>query len=105
MIWVYGVGDDNVEAFIDLGLTNLIELVRFYRRAQAAHALATRMIQQPAAYAGCLQCNPLDPDFNNSKNVFRRRAIANALHVCGMIFGPRWRRALSHIHPTATECY
>jgi hypothetical protein len=29
-IWVYGVGEDGVQAFTDFGLENLIELVRFY---------------------------------------------------------------------------
>jgi hypothetical protein len=31
LIWVYGVGEDGVQAFTDLGIENLIELVRFYK--------------------------------------------------------------------------
>ena len=30
-IWVYGVGEDGVQAFTDFGIENLIELVRFYK--------------------------------------------------------------------------
>lgn len=30
LIWVYGVGEDGVQAFTDFGIENLIELVRFY---------------------------------------------------------------------------
>ena len=28
VIWVYGVGEDGVQAFTDFGIENLIELVR-----------------------------------------------------------------------------
>lgn len=31
LIWVYGVGEDRVQAFTDFGRQNLIELVRFYK--------------------------------------------------------------------------
>lgn len=31
LIWVYGVGEDGVQAFTDFGIENLIELVRFYK--------------------------------------------------------------------------
>ncbi|WP_425248816.1 hypothetical protein [Bradyrhizobium yuanmingense] len=30
-IWVYGVGEDGVQAFTDSGIENLIELIRFYK--------------------------------------------------------------------------
>lgn len=30
-IWVFGVREDGVQAFTDLGIENLIELVRFYK--------------------------------------------------------------------------
>jgi len=30
-IWVYGVGEDGVQAFTDFGIENLIELVRIYK--------------------------------------------------------------------------
>jgi hypothetical protein len=30
-IWVYGVGEDGVQAFTDFGIENLVELVRFYK--------------------------------------------------------------------------
>ncbi|WP_439402520.1 hypothetical protein ACNJYA_08770 [Bradyrhizobium sp. DASA03068] len=30
-IWVFGVGEDGVQAFTDFGIENLIELVRFYK--------------------------------------------------------------------------
>ncbi|QOZ73266.1 hypothetical protein [Bradyrhizobium arachidis] len=29
--WVYGVGEDGVKAFTDLGIENPIELIRFYK--------------------------------------------------------------------------
>ena len=45
VIWVYGVGEDGVQAFTDFGIENLIELIKFYKRTQdcssanpAAHA-------------------------------------------------------------------
>ena len=31
VIWVYGVGEDGVQAFTDFGIENLIELVRMYK--------------------------------------------------------------------------
>ena len=31
VIWVYGVGEDSVQAFTDFGIENLIELIRFYK--------------------------------------------------------------------------
>ncbi|TYO61468.1 hypothetical protein FXV83_37925 [Bradyrhizobium hipponense] len=31
LIWVYGVGEDGVQAFTDFGIENMIELVRFYK--------------------------------------------------------------------------
>jgi len=31
VIWVYGAGDDGVQAFTDFGIENLIELVRIYK--------------------------------------------------------------------------
>lgn len=31
VIWVYGVGEDGVLAFTDVGIDNLIELVRMYK--------------------------------------------------------------------------
>jgi hypothetical protein len=31
VIWVYGVGEDGVQAFTDVGIENLIELVRMYK--------------------------------------------------------------------------
>ena len=31
VIWVYGVGDDGIQAFTDFGIENLIELIRFYK--------------------------------------------------------------------------
>ena len=33
VIWVYGVGEDGVQAFTDLGIQNLIELVRTYKES------------------------------------------------------------------------
>ncbi len=30
VIWVYGVGEDGIQAFTDFGIENLIELIRFY---------------------------------------------------------------------------
>jgi hypothetical protein len=30
-IWVYGVGEDGVQAFTDFGIENLIELIRIYK--------------------------------------------------------------------------
>ena len=30
-IWVYGVGEDGIQAFTDFGIENLIELVRMYK--------------------------------------------------------------------------
>lgn len=32
VIWVYGVGEDGVMAFIDFGIENLIELVRRHKK-------------------------------------------------------------------------
>jgi len=31
VIWVYGVGEDGVQAFTDFGIDNLIELIKFYK--------------------------------------------------------------------------
>ena len=31
VIWVYGVGEDGVQAFTDFGIENLIEFVRMYK--------------------------------------------------------------------------
>ena len=31
VIWVYGAGDDGLQAFTDFGVENLIELVRIYK--------------------------------------------------------------------------
>ena len=31
VIWVYGVGEDGIQAFTDFGIENLIELVRIYK--------------------------------------------------------------------------
>jgi hypothetical protein len=30
VIWVYGVGEDGVQAFTDFGIENLIELIKIY---------------------------------------------------------------------------
>ena len=32
VIWVYGVGEDGVQAFTDFGIENLIELVRIHKQ-------------------------------------------------------------------------
>jgi hypothetical protein len=32
VIWVYGLGEDGVQAFTDFGIQNLIELVSFYKQ-------------------------------------------------------------------------
>jgi hypothetical protein len=42
VIWVYGVGEDGIQAFTDFGIENLIELVR---KSGVAQALAARIIQ------------------------------------------------------------
>jgi hypothetical protein len=31
VIWVYGIGDDSVMAFTDLGIENLVELIRIHK--------------------------------------------------------------------------
>ena len=31
VIWVYGIGEDGIQAFTDFGIENLIELVRMYK--------------------------------------------------------------------------
>jgi hypothetical protein len=31
VIWVFGVGEDGVQAFTDFGIENLIELIKFYK--------------------------------------------------------------------------
>lgn len=31
MIWVYGAGEDDVMAFTDFGIENLIELIKMYK--------------------------------------------------------------------------
>ena len=33
VIWIYGVGEDGVQAFTDFGIENLIELIRFYKES------------------------------------------------------------------------
>ena len=33
VIWVYGVGKDGVQAFTDIGIENLVELVRMYKES------------------------------------------------------------------------
>ena len=46
VIWVYGVGEDGVQAFTDFGIENLIELIQMYKEdPDAAQALAARIIQ------------------------------------------------------------
>jgi hypothetical protein len=46
VIWVYGAGEDGVQAFTDFGIENLIELVRTYKENPAwQQALAARIIQ------------------------------------------------------------
>jgi hypothetical protein len=35
VIWVYGVGEDGVQAFTDFGIENLIALVRIYKESPA----------------------------------------------------------------------
>jgi hypothetical protein len=32
VIWVYGVGQDGVQAFTDFGIENLIELIRIHKQ-------------------------------------------------------------------------
>jgi len=32
VIWVYGVGEDGVQAFTDFGIEDLIELITFYKK-------------------------------------------------------------------------
>ena len=32
VIWVYGVGEDGVQAFTDFGVDNLIDLVKVYKQ-------------------------------------------------------------------------
>jgi hypothetical protein len=32
VIWVYGLGDDGVQAFTDLGIENLAELIGLYKQ-------------------------------------------------------------------------
>jgi hypothetical protein len=31
VIWVNGIGEDGVQAFTDVGIENLIELIKFYK--------------------------------------------------------------------------
>ncbi len=31
VIWVYGVGEDGIQAFTDFGIENLIELIKLYK--------------------------------------------------------------------------
>jgi hypothetical protein len=33
VIWVYGVGEDGIQALTDFGIENLIELVRVYKES------------------------------------------------------------------------
>jgi hypothetical protein len=33
VVWVYGVGEDGVQAFTGFGIENLIELVRMYKES------------------------------------------------------------------------
>lgn len=33
VIWVYGVGEDGIPGFTDVGIENLIELIRFHKEA------------------------------------------------------------------------
>jgi hypothetical protein len=35
VIWVFGVGEDGVQAFTDFGIENLIELIKFYKEIPA----------------------------------------------------------------------
>lgn len=41
-IWVYGVGEDDVQAFTDFGIERLIELIQIYK-GRVAQALAARI--------------------------------------------------------------
>ena len=55
VIWVYGLGDDGVMAFTDFGIENLVELIKIHKGSEAARgALRLRVINTPAAHAGCL---------------------------------------------------
>lgn len=35
LIWVFGVGQDGVQAFTDVGIENLIELIKLYKENPA----------------------------------------------------------------------
>jgi hypothetical protein len=35
VIWVYGIGEDGVQAFTDFGIENLIELIRMHKENPA----------------------------------------------------------------------
>lgn len=35
LIWVFGVGEDGVQAFTDFGIENLIELIKLYKENPA----------------------------------------------------------------------
>ncbi|MBB4263989.1 hypothetical protein [Bradyrhizobium sp. CIR3A] len=45
--WVYGVGEDGVQAFCDFGIENLIEFVRFHKENPKLLSAGTGM-NQPA---------------------------------------------------------
>jgi hypothetical protein len=45
VIWVYGVGEDGVQAFTDFGIENLIELIRMYKESPGFRMLTLKAAQ------------------------------------------------------------
>ena len=61
VIWVYGVGEDGVQAFTDFGIENLIELVRIHKD--------TPIISKNAAKRSCdISRRPKRPTKSNRHN-------------------------------------
>lgn len=58
LIWVYGVGEDGVQAFTDFGIENLIELVRLQRKtpscSRAGNGNDPTSLRPTPDYAGCV---------------------------------------------------
>ena len=54
VMWVYGVGEDGVQAFTDFGIANLVELIRMYKENPTwLKRWQPERSDQDAAYTGC----------------------------------------------------
>ncbi len=78
VIWVYGVGDDGIQAFTDFGIENLIELIRFYK-------------ENPGLL--CQSACKIDPRSASNFDPLRPRVLAVALAASELVGVAKTSRA------------